>query len=501
MTRRAYKLAALIGLLVLVALTASAVTARTPSRSEMPEYVTSQACLGCHVDEYLMWENSLHQTSFVKLTGPASYPADPSLAPDDLKAELEKADFMWHGQRFLLQDPVTGEFKYLNVTWNKATQAYEAYNGNRFWSTTSCGGCHSGAVNSATHYTQVQPGIGCESCHGPGRDHILGRGDISKIVATTDASASCAQCHSGFNQAPNSVRWAVGYRPGTKLEEFSGFVAQVFDPAAPPPVKTSTYHLQQYPQWKASKHATAQFDYLWGRGETRERCWNCHSTAVGLVEYGDKFDYTKHAKNDGVTCVACHAPHGSEFTASLRMEPQALCVSCHNVGTSETTLIGLVRAPHAPQADMLQGTGAHNVAPTTGAHTGITCIECHMTEGNHMMKVIKPGDVLGTARVDSCTKCHTNSSADSRGIYMDLWKQAVETRMAALTADVEKIEAALKANPNALSAEAKTQFEKARANYWYVKKDNSKGAHNFEYTIKILVSAQNDMTKVRAVLK
>lgn len=502
MTRKPFKIAVLLGVVSLLgALTASAVTANSVAKEKMPEYVGSQACLGCHADQHVAWQDSLHHTSFEETDSPDAFPGDLTTAPAELKAELDKADYIWRGKRFLAQDPATGEIKYLNVQFNTSTKAYEPYKGGGVWSQ-SCGGCHSGAVNAQVHTTMIEPGISCESCHGPGRDHILGKGDRSKIVVTTEASKTCAQCHSGDNTIKGAARNAQGYKPGIPIEEFAGFKATEYDPNQAPPFLNDDNHLQEYPQWRASAHAGAT-QLLIDREETRERCFNCHSASAGIqIKKGIPFVKEEHLVNDGVSCVACHTSHGSEFTAQLKMEPQALCVSCHNVGTNETKTIGTTRPPHAPQADMLQGTGAINVAPTKGAHTGITCIECHMSEGNHMMKVVKPADAIGVKdRVDSCTACHKDSSPESRGAYLELWQGNVTSRMTRLKADVELIDARLKANPEALTAEVKAQYEKSRANYWMVMKDNSKGAHNFEYTTKILTQTQAEMTKIKAGLK
>lgn len=504
MTRRAMKIAVISVVLMLAALTATAVTANSPAKEQMPEYVGSQACLGCHAEKHATWEDSLHHTSFQELDTPSKFPGDVTTMPAELKAELDKADYIWRGKRFLAQDPATGELKYLNVQFNSTTNAYESYKGGGTWSQ-SCGGCHSGAVNAEVHTTMIEPGINCEACHGPGRDHILGKGDISKIVSSTLPSETCAQCHSGYNTQEGGTRHAKGYKPGTPIEEFEGFKAPEYDGSQSPP-HMEDHHMQQYPQWKASGHANAT-NLLIDHGPSytaRQECIYCHSTSAGIQikGKGQSFDPATDLVNDGVSCAACHSSHGSEYEGSLKMEAQALCVSCHSVGRGkpEPVTIGTTRAPHSPQADVLQGTGAIGIAPTKGAHTGVTCIECHMTEGNHMMKVVKPGDVVGSERVDSCTACHTDSSPESREAYLDMWKQSVTVRMTALEADVKMIDGVLTANPQALSTELTSQYKNARANYWMIMKDKSYGAHNFEYTLKILTNTQAEMAKIKAAL-
>ncbi|HYF95394.1 MAG TPA: ammonia-forming cytochrome c nitrite reductase subunit c552 [Symbiobacteriaceae bacterium] len=505
MTRKALKIAALIAVIVVAALGAGVVMAGTQSKGQLPEYLGSQTCIGCHSDKFLAWEGSAHSVSMVQVMSAADLPADPSTAPADLKAELDKADFMWHDRRFLAQDSATGELKYLNVSWDATKNEYVAYKGGGVWSQ-SCGGCHSGAVNQGVVATGVEAGIGCESCHGPGRDHVLGRGDRSKISASAASSETCAQCHSGYNQVADSTRWAKGYRPGMKIEEFAGFAFKEYTPGQAPRFLDDDNHLEQYPQWKASGHANAT-NLLIARGPTylaRQECIYCHSTSAGSqIADGVKFDPATDLVNDGVSCAACHDPHGSTNQASLKMEPQALCLSCHSVARGGTPVaqIGTTRAPHSPQGDMLEGNLAIGVAPTKGAHSGLKCVDCHMSEGNHMMQVIKPSDAMATEkRVDSCTACHTNSSAESRDVYLTMWDESISTKLAKLKADVALIDAALAKNPTALADDVKAEYINARANFWYVEKDNSGGAHNFEYATKILKSADQAMTRVKAAL-
>ena len=510
MTRKALRIVLFFALAAMVAITSGAVVASTKAKAQLPEYVGSQACLGCHVDEFLKWSTSDHSEALKVLMKPDDLPLDITSAPPELQAELAKAQYTsLGGRRFLIKNPETHELTYLNVQYDAATNSYAAYKGGGNWEA-SCSGCHSGRYElSSAPFNE--PGIGCEACHGPGRDHIQGKGKISLITAST-SSESCGQCHSGYNGNYGTVegvtRWPAGYRPGMDLSQVEGFKLAVFDPNAAPPQKNPAgAHKQQYPMWAASAHATST-DIIIGRGDyymARSECVTCHSTDATLrIKSGETWD-PKTLISDGVSCVACHDPHGAtENPAQLKMNAQDLCVSCHSVGRDKLApaKIGTVRAPHAPQADMLWGTGAlGGVTDTTGAHTGVTCIECHMTEGNHMMKVIKPEDVIGTTRTDSCVACHANSSAESRGVYLELWQESVKSRLAVIEVNVTAIEERLKANPSALTAEQLKSFQEWRANFWYVRKDGSFGAHNFEYAIKVLSQTQKEIANLKAAMQ
>lgn len=495
MTRKTLKIVMSIVAVLLVALTAGVVVASTKTKTELPEYLGSTSCLGCHADKFENWSGSLHATFTQEVKSLSELPGDISTLPADLRAELEKVDVIFHGGRLMRQDLVTGEYKYLGVQYDAATQTYKAFDRKDVSMDATCGGCHAGQRDPQTGL-HVEAGIGCESCHGPGKEHILGKGAVDKIWNSVDPTKSCASCHSGYNQAPNSTRFPVGYRPGMTLEEV-GFVANTFKADGAP---VAMHHKGAVPQWQASAHASAALT-LNANDHASDRCYECHSTEYVLAqEAGQPFSVKDHPVNDGVTCVTCHDPHGSNVPGQLREPAEELCASCHTgeLGTNETFKAGSTL--HHPQAEMLAGKGAIGVTATVGAHTEITCIECHMTGMNHQMKVLKPSDVIGTTTKDTCTTCHTNSSPESRDVYLSMWQESTETKLAALKADIAVVDAALKANATALNDEMKAKYAAAKTNYTMVDADASKGAHNFEYATKILAAAKKDISAAKAAL-
>jgi predicted CXXCH cytochrome family protein len=494
MTRKTLKYVLSIVAVLLVALTAGVVVASTKTKTELPEYLGSTSCLGCHADKFENWSGSLHATFTQEVKSLSELPGDISTLPADLRAELEKVDVIFHGGRLMRQDLVTGEYKYLGVQYDPATETYKAYDRKDVSMDATCGGCHAGQRDPQTGL-HVEAGVGCESCHGPGKEHILGRGDVSKIWNSADPTKSCASCHSGYNQAPNSSRFPVGYRPGMTLEEV-GFVANTFKADAAP---VAMHHKGAVPQWEASGHATA-LTTLVGSGHAQDRCFECHSSDFQTAEETGKTFVAKEA-TAAVTCVSCHDPHGSNVPGQLRKDAGDLCASCHTAEIAEGTTFKPGAAVHHPQKEMLAGYGAIGVTNTTGAHTELTCVECHMTGANHQMKVLKPSDVIGTTTKDTCTTCHSNSSAESRDVYLTMWQEGTETKVTALKADIAAIDAALKANANALTAQLKATYDAAKTNVSMVEADASKGAHNFEYTMKILAQAKKDIATAKAGLK
>lgn len=492
MKRKAFKVAILTALMALVALAAGVTVSSAKSEGgELPEYLGSNACLGCHADKYVNWDNTGHAHMLTQVFKQSDLPGDINAAPEELKAELQKAAWIVAGHRFLARDPQTGALSYLNVQWNADQNQYVAYKGGSNWET-GCAGCHSTGWDKSTAEF-AEPGIGCEMCHGPGRDHVLGKGDISKITLTNDAQ-TCGACHTG-GSGLNGERWP-DYKPGDDLHA-SGFqFPEVPDPHEalyPDPAKVK---MRQYPLWEKSAHATAMLS-LSSSDHAGEHCFKCHSSEALQGALAGQKAPSDHAQyTDGVSCSACHDPHNSTNEGQLRMPKEELCIYCHTASLPEGQSFQAGKEIHHPMAEMLAGRGAIGVAPTTGAHSELTCTDCHMTEGNHLMRVVKPSEVVGTARKDTCTSCHTDSSAESRAVYLEMWQESTERRLEDARDDMALISASL----NALTASQKAEFDAAKTNLSFVEADASKGVHNFEYSIKVLNSVTKTFSDLRKAI-
>ncbi len=210
--------------------------------------------------------------------------------------------------------------------------------------------------------------VGCESCHGPGSEHIAGGGDASKIVNPADLNFErkmevCGQCHNrGTSSAgTHSYPWYeadnVGYRPGDILAQFYREKAGYWPDGA------SKKHHQQYIDLKNSPHWGAQ-----------------------------------------VGCMACHDSHDSTgIKHMLRYEndDNTLCNTCH------TDLTGTVLTNHT-----------HH--PPVGGAEGVSrCSKCHMPKiaksaveydiHAHTFRVFSPEKTLDHAMPNSCAFCHRDN--------------------------------------------------------------------------------------------
>ncbi|HEY3368195.1 MAG TPA: ammonia-forming cytochrome c nitrite reductase subunit c552 [Symbiobacteriaceae bacterium] len=494
MSKKALKVALLLGLVLLVVLSAGTVMAITfgSVKKPLPEYVGSKACLGCHSDRYVSWVGSGHGTMLTAITGPDVLPGDINATTPELKAELQKADFVVAGQRFLARNGTTGEMTYLNVVWNPTAQAYQPTKGGSSWSQ-GCAGCHSTNYDKKTMQFS-DAGIGCEACHGPGRDHIAGKGDVAKVVKSTSSDV-CGQCHGGGKML-DGTGWVSGYRPNMKLADVSGIkMADAVDLAGVVP--SSALHLRQYPMWLASGHGPKAVSDLKSNDHASGNCYACHTQEAFSAKQAKKpFTLDKNADYVAISCVVCHRPHSTGFA----MDEKTLCITCHNGGIADGGSLKPGSVSHHPMKEFFAGFGAAGGMTSKGnVHKELTCQECHMTEGNHLFKVIQPKDVLDSNRVDTCTTCHKDSSKDVRQAYLDMWQNSTKSRIDTLNADIAAIDAAVKAGAT-LSADQKLQVDTARTNVSFVTADGSTGAHNFDYATRILSAAQKDINAVKAAV-
>jgi predicted CXXCH cytochrome family protein len=322
----------------------------------------------------------------------------------------------------------------------------------------NCSGCHT-TNRSVREPAWSEMGVGCEACHGPGQEHVSNMGDTGKIVLSREADI-CGRCHggnlSGTGLMSDGTKWVVGYRPGMKLSDVPGLQMTSLDPAELPPPPINNHPLI-YNMWKASGHA-----------ETSGRTFT-----IGDREWSGP-----------ITCVACHNPHQSEHPHQLVMDPHKICDGCHI------------------QAAVVQGKGAKGIQETRSLHTAISCVECHMTEENHLMKVLRPDDPkLAEDRTDTCSSCHEVKDRKRRAKQIQDWEAWYRETMEPVQADMKIVNDALKKNPNLLNAELREKFEDTKANLAIIEQDGSEGDHNLDYALEIMALAKRDLAKIKAAIK
>lgn len=411
-----------------------------PGPADAPGYAGTQICADCHTAEARAWRGSQHDL--------AMQPATAETVLGDFEdASIEHfgvtTTFSRDGDRLMVRsegsDGAIGEFtvdyvfgidplqqvligmpdgrlQALGIAWDtRAEDAggqrwFHLYPDQRIawddplhWTSRNqtwnwmCAGCHSTGLRRgydastdayATRWVEID--VGCESCHGPGSDHVvwaksgadrhadpaaglkvaLSRGGswhiqdyqrgIAELVgedrsAGTAQIETCAACHSRRRPLTD------GHHPG----------ASFFDDFVPALLEEGLY----YPDGQILDEV-----YVWG-------------------------SYVQSAMyQEGVVCSDCHDPH----TATLRAEGNAVCGQCHLPARFDT-----------PDHH-------HHPAGSEAAQ----CVACHMPaktymvvdpRRDHSFRVPRPdlASMLGTP--DVCTGCHGDRDSSWAQSRLDDW--------------------------------------------------------------------------------
>lgn len=250
--------------------------------------------------------------------------------------------------------------------------------------TETCAACHEaqfksfeGTKHGKLHTVSSWKGkvVGCETCHGPGKAHVEGSGDVTKIISfkKRDAKAiaeTCLTCHAGketHNNFRRGEHWrnnigctechtAHGPAPGNFRAGSSSFPGDVS---------------AQNPGQATAKMLTSNEPQL---------CMSCHN------EMKAQFSKPFHHKvlEGTMKCSDCHNPHGGfeQKQAKLAVGADAACVKCH------TNKQGPFVFEHGPLK--LEG-----------------CTSCHTPHGSSNPKMLKRPQVR-----QLCFECHTGISEE-----------------------------------------------------------------------------------------
>ena len=250
----------------------------------------------------------------------------------------------------------------------------------RYVGSETCRSCHEDAFNAVAKTSHGKLGersswkdkvVGCESCHGPGKEHVEGGGDTTKIINPKKldpkaASDTCLACHAG-KEAHNNFRRGDHWRNNVSCND------------------CHTAHGPSYPNHKPGSIAfvggvSAQRSNLASRAMLKDNepqlCLSCHSEV--------KSQFTKpfrHKVLEGtMSCSDCHNPHGGfdQKQTKLAVGADQSCVKCHSDKQGPFVF------EHAPLK--LEG-----------------CSACHTPHGSQNPKMLKRSSVR-----QLCIECHTN---------------------------------------------------------------------------------------------
>jgi predicted CXXCH cytochrome family protein len=409
-----------------------------PAPSASSEYAGSASCQRCHEASYKQWESSLH----LRMTKPiaeATVVADFSdgtrfadhgrsyefgrkdgrpfvkIGFADRQPQTFPVDYTLGFKRYqgYLSKLPDGRMYVLPAFWHVETKRWldwkelapvpdGAHDLRQIWNV-NCFNCHatnlSQGFNIATkkyETTWTEMGIGCEGCHGPGREHIALMDAWKKDPTAKppfdikvfsprrgtprETFDTCAYCHG------NKTNVFTGFRAGSRYEDF----ALPFLVSAPIP----------------ENDLQGEF---WPDG--RPNRFNRPQAVMqsGCFESGQ------------LTCTNCHVSHGSPNPFSLKVNiddgraGDELCTQCH---TSRQSPVG------SHQFDSKIHTFHEPSSP------GSRCINCHMSDVNwrllirrrdHTYKPPVPELTASYGIPNACTTCHDERSPEWAAKQMDAW--------------------------------------------------------------------------------
>ncbi|MBT9329896.1 multiheme c-type cytochrome [Paracidobacterium acidisoli] len=183
-----------------------------------------------------------------------------------------------------------------------------------------CLECHASYIRALTPSlwtnrfdpASFEPGISCESCHGPGVEHIRrevagsarreGPAILNPAKFSRDRQVDlCSLCHSGL--ARNELAPAFSYVPGQPLDRY-------FQQLAAPAAEHPDVHGNQAGLLKRSKC------YLSSPGMTCSTCHDEHAPERAAASYSSR-------------CLTCHQWKSCRMSTKLGHKITDNCIDCH----------------------------------------------------------------------------------------------------------------------------------------------------------------------------
>ena len=408
-------------------------TQNLPDLTLTDDYVGAVICSECHAEAHEKWEDS-HHFHAMELPNEKTVRADFNNSSfenfgvttkffrkdDKYFVETENQagvmetfevayTFGWDPlQQYLVKFP-DGRLQVLPTCWDvEKKKWYHIYPDEKishddplFWTRSlqnwdhMCADCHSTNLHKefdfssqtfATKYSEIN--VACESCHGPGREHVeharSGFGwesvaDYALVdVNSTNVAQieSCAKCH-----ARRSMVHPYHHAGDRFLDHFLPEVVQPWSPQ----MQVPTYHVD---------------------GQIDDE----------VYVYGSYIQSKMY--HQGVKCTDCHDAH----TTKLYHYDNQLCTRCH------------VADDKNPAGYDNPGHHFHEMG-TPGA----SCVECHMPHKNYMViddrrdhsiRIPRPDLSAKFGQPNACNNCHSDQSFEWAANAIDRIKGPVRQKEA-----------------------------------------------------------------------
>jgi tetratricopeptide (TPR) repeat protein len=250
-----------------------------------------------------------------------------------------------------------------------------------------CADCHS--TNLRKNYderkrtystTFAEIDVACESCHGPGSDHLAWaqkRGAWKGLAANKGLTVAL--------EDRKGAVWTIDPATGNARRNSPRTSENEIMVCARCHARRGQIHedyVHGQPVGDDYRVALLDSDLYFPDGQIREE----------VYEYGSFLQ--SRMFHEGVTCSDCHEPHG----LALRAEGNHVCLQCH--------------------------AGARYDSPRHHFHklgaAGSRCVECHMptrtymvidTRRDHSIRIPRPDLTLRLGTPNACNQCHADKSA------------------------------------------------------------------------------------------
>jgi predicted CXXCH cytochrome family protein len=447
-------------------------TPQAQSLKPQADYLGSKACARCHEPESAQLNGALH----IKMTKPVAEAtivgnfaegtrfadhdraytfgrkdgkpfmtvAFGTLAPETFSIDYTLGAKRYQGYLSTLPD---GRIYVLPAFWHIASKRWVdwkeitpipdgAHEIRQIWNA-NCFNCH--GTNIVQGYdlatkkynsTWTEMGIGCEGCHGPGREHVAlmeawekapdlrpkfdlssknrGLSDALKIFVTRSSEPrqvydTCAYCHG------NKTNVFTGFKGGDRYVDYA-LPFLISEPIPPNDLQG-----EFWPDGRPNRFNRPQALTLSG-------CF----------------------KAGAIACTNCHVAHGSRNDFSLKVNinegrnGDTLCTQCHTTPKPrQAATIGLQASAAAdlkPEVRRLtpsfQGAALEQHTRHAPDSPGSRCISCHMSDVNWRLLIrrrdhtFQPPVPETTAKFgvpNACTTCHDDKTPEWAARQMNAW--------------------------------------------------------------------------------
>ncbi len=281
----------------------------------------------------------------------------------------------------------------------------------------TCQACHEEQFKSFSHTAHARllkagwkaERQGCESCHGPGKAHVEGGGDKTKIRTFRNESAkqkseACLACHAG-REEHNNFRRGEHWRNDVACTDCHSphITSTLAEKASGPSVDRRDVPSSLQPVGPFSAHVTDLAPPKMLINTEPQLCMKCHNETK--AQFTQPFH---HRVLEGtMKCSDCHNPHGGfELKqARLAVGADASCLKCHAdkqgpfVFEHAPLKIEGCTACHTPH-------GATNPKMLKRSSVNQLCLECHTNTQEIGAPNTPSFHNLATTRFQNCTTCH-----------------------------------------------------------------------------------------------